>query len=49
MTANGALPPPAVRLKTLVKRPVFGVERPLLNARRIRGSRGRDVPIEGRR
>ena len=34
---------------TLPERPVFGVKRPLSNARRIRGSRGRDVPIERRR
>ena len=32
--------------ETLLQRPVFGVERPLSNARRIRGSCGRDVPIE---
>jgi hypothetical protein len=35
--------------ETLLERPVFGVERPLSNVRRIRGSRGRDVPIERRR
>jgi hypothetical protein len=29
--------------------PVFGVERPFSNAWGIRGSRGRDVPIERRR
>jgi hypothetical protein len=35
--------------ETLLERPVFGIERPLSNARRIRGSCGRDVPIERRR
>jgi hypothetical protein len=35
--------------ETLLERPVFGGERPLSNARHIRGSRGRDVPIERRR
>jgi hypothetical protein len=35
--------------ETLMERPAFGVERPLSNARRIRGSPGRDVPIERRR
>jgi hypothetical protein len=45
MSAVGALPPPAARLKPSWRAaPVFGVERPLSNARRIRGSRGRDVP-----
>ena len=49
MTPYGAEPPPAARLKTLLERPVFGVERPLSNARGIRGSRGGDVTIERRR
>jgi hypothetical protein len=49
MTGIGSLPPPAAGMKTLLERPVFGVERPLSNAWRIRGSRGRDVPIERRR
>jgi hypothetical protein len=35
--------------ETLLERPVFGVKRPSSNARRIRGSRGRDVPIQRRR
>ena len=48
-TGNGALPPPAAGLKPSLERPVFGVKPPLSNARRIRGSRGRDVPIERRR
>src|SRR5262245_60967163 len=33
-------------LRALLERPVLGVKRPSSNARRIRGSRGRDVPIE---
>jgi hypothetical protein len=33
----------------LLQRPVFEAERPLSNARRIRGSRGQEVPIERRR
>jgi hypothetical protein len=37
------------RLKTLLECPVFGVERPLSNARGIRGSGGGDVTIERRR
>ena len=45
-TGNGALPPPAAGLKPSLERRVFGVKPPLSNARRIRGSRGRDVPIE---
>src|SRR6202171_1642716 len=49
MAAFGAEPPPAARPKTLLERPVFGVERPLSNARGIRGSRGGDVTIERRR
>jgi hypothetical protein len=32
--------------ETLLEGPVFGVERPSSSARRIRGSRGGDVPIE---
>jgi hypothetical protein len=48
-SASGAEPPPAARLKTLLERPVFRVERPLPNARRIRGSRGGDATIERRR
>jgi hypothetical protein len=43
MSGSGAEPPPAARLKTLLERPVFAVERPLSNARGIRGSRGGDV------
>ena len=35
--------------ETLLEGPVFGVERPLSNARGIRGSRGGDVTIERRR
>src|SRR5271169_3550339 len=35
--------------ETLLERPVFGIERPLSNAWGIRGSCGRDVPIERRR
>jgi hypothetical protein len=35
--------------ETLLERPVFGVERPLSNPWRIRGSCGRDVPIKCRR
>src|SRR3954462_14265780 len=56
--AIGALPPPAAGRKTLLKRPIFGVRRPLSNTRSIRGScssrgiRGscsRKIPIERRR
>jgi hypothetical protein len=36
MSAFGAEPPPAARLKTLLERLVFWVERPLSNAWRIR-------------
>jgi hypothetical protein len=35
--------------ETLLERPVFGIERPLSNARRIRGSRGRDIAAPARR
>jgi hypothetical protein len=49
MTGIGSLPPPAAGMKTLLEHPVFGVERSLSNARGIRGSRSRDVPIERRR
>jgi hypothetical protein len=49
MAAIGALPPPAARLKPSLERSIFGVKRPLSNARRIRGSRDRDVPIRRRR
>jgi hypothetical protein len=49
MAAYGALPPPAGRAETLLERPVFGIERPLSNAWGIRGSCGREVPIERRR
>src|ERR1700686_1001165 len=49
MAGIGPDPPPPARLKTLLERPVFGVERPLSNARGIRGSRGGDVTIERRR
>jgi hypothetical protein len=49
MSVIGALPPLAARLKPFLQRLVFGVERPLSNAWRIRGSRGREVPIERRR
>jgi hypothetical protein len=35
MSAIGAEPPPVARLETLLQRPVFGVERPLSNARGI--------------
>ena len=35
--------------ETLLERPVFGIKRPLSNAWGIRGSCGRDVPIERRR
>jgi hypothetical protein len=38
-----------LQAETLLERPVFGVERPLSKARRIRGSRGGDVSIERRR
>jgi hypothetical protein len=38
-----------LQAETLLERPVFGAERPLSNARRIRGSHGRDVSIERRR
>jgi hypothetical protein len=49
MTGFGALPPLAARLKPSCSGRSLGVERPLLNARRIRGSGGREVPIERRR
>jgi hypothetical protein len=35
--------------ETLLERPVFGIKRPSSNAWGIRGSCGRDVPIERRR
>jgi hypothetical protein len=35
--------------ENLLERPVFGIERPLSNARGIRGSCGREAPIERRR
>ena len=35
--------------ETLLERPVFGAKRPWSKARRIGGSRGRDVAIERRR
>jgi hypothetical protein len=35
--------------ETLLERPVFGIKRPLSKAWGIRGSCGRDVPIERRR